>query len=73
MKQIISDRLMQSIMYFLVAMLLLFYFKPGFLFKPNGKPREHGFGMDSQGYKKTLFSLQTIVIGLCFVIFALVK
>ena len=49
--------------------ILLYSYKPHLLFKPNGKIRQYGFGYDSDGYKKTLFNLQFIIIILVLLVF----
>jgi hypothetical protein len=46
----------------ILVIVFLFSLKPVFLFKPNGKPREHGFGLDSEGYKKTIINLHFFII-----------
>lgn len=47
-----------------LALLIVFTFQiqPTFLFKPNEKPREYGFGIDSEGYKKTILNLHFFII-----------
>ena len=40
----------------------LYLLKPSILFKPNGKPRLYGIGYDDEGYKKTLYTFQFIII-----------
>lgn len=47
-----------------LALLIVFVFQiqPSFLFKPNEKPREYGFGIDSEGYKKTILNLHFFII-----------
>jgi hypothetical protein len=52
----------QDILIFVVVLLMFFYLKPSFLFKPNGKPREYGMGVDAEGYRKTVFSMHTVII-----------
>lgn len=66
----ISDKSKNMIPVYLLLIVSLFYFKPAILFKPNGKPREYGFGIDSEGYKKTLFTLHfMIIIIVCIIYF----
>lgn len=47
-----------------LALLIIFVFQiqPAPLFKPNEKPREYGFGLDSEGYKKTILNLHFFII-----------
>lgn len=63
---VISKKLKDAIPLYLLGVLSLFYFKPQLIFKPNGKPREYGRGLDSEGYKKTLFTLHFVILILCF-------
>lgn len=55
---------------YLTLIFFLFALKPGMFFKPNGKPREYGFGRDSEGFRKTLLTLQTAILLACIFIFA---
>lgn len=55
------------------AIVLVTYTKPSIIYKPNGKPREYGFGKDSEGFKKTIFTLQTFIITAVLLTFALTK
>lgn len=52
----------KNLPFLLLLIIVVFQIKPSFLFKPNGKPREHGFGLDSEGYKKTMFNLHFFII-----------
>lgn len=54
--------IIKKLPFLLLLILVIFQTKPAFLFKPNGKPREHGFGLDSEGYKKTMFNLHFFII-----------
>lgn len=56
-------------MYVLLIVLILYVIKPTFIFKPNGKLREFGFGVDSEGYKKTVLNVHIILFGLISVLF----
>jgi hypothetical protein len=40
----------------------LFFLKPTLAFKPDGTPREYGVGYDTQGYHKTFYTLQVLII-----------
>lgn len=47
----------------LIFFIFLYYIlKPTITFKPNGKSRDYGFGTDGEGYKKTLYTMQNIII-----------
>lgn len=50
------------------VIVMLNIWKPSLVYKPTGEPREFGFGIDSQGHKKTLFQLHTIVVVLAVVV-----
>ena len=58
----VSSKAKQLIPYLLGTIIVLYMLKPSFVFKPNGKPRQYGIGHDTEGYKKTLYSLQTVII-----------
>ena len=66
--------LSQSKIFLIIGLILaLFILKPNVIFKPNGKPREHGFGLDSEGYKKTLYTVHLVVIFGAVLIHTVVK
>jgi hypothetical protein len=47
----------------LILIIIVFYIsKPSITFKPNGKSREYGVGFDSDGYKKTFFTAQYLIL-----------
>lgn len=58
----------------LVIFFILFIYtiKPNMLFKPNGKLREFGLFYDNEGYKKTLYNFQFILIIFVILIYYLV-
>jgi hypothetical protein len=54
----------------LVGILISIYIiKPNILFKPNGKVRDYGVGYDYDGYRKSLYSMQTLIIILAVIIY----
>lgn len=65
----LNNKLKDMIPLYLLLVLSLFYFKPNVVFKPNGKPREYGLGNDSEGYKKTLFTLHFVILVIVFIIY----
>ena len=65
--------LQTQIVYVIGTILLLYILKPILLFKPNGKPRLYGLGYDEEGYKKTLYTFQFIIIIIVLVITLLIK
>lgn len=66
---ILSKRVVSFLPIVLLIAALLYFFKPELVFKSNGKMRESGFGTDSEGYKKTLFTFQWILIVSCIIAF----
>jgi hypothetical protein len=59
-----SPDITKRIPYLVGGILLIFLIKPVILFKPNGKPRLYGIGYDDEGYKKTLYTIQFVIIAL---------
>lgn len=58
----ISNKVRQIIPY-LVGIIIVFYImKPSISFKPSGQLREYGFGYDTSGYKKTLYTTYNIIL-----------
>lgn len=48
---------------FIIFSIILYYvLKPSITFKPTHKLREYGFGYDSEGYRKTLFTMYNVII-----------
>jgi hypothetical protein len=63
-----SQVVQHRILYLLGLIAILFVIKPRFFFKPNGKPRLYGLGYDHEGYKKTLYTVQFIVLVLAILL-----
>jgi len=59
---ILSDKVLRQIPYLLGIIIMLYIIKPNILFKPDGKPRLYGIGYDDNGYKKTLYTFQFIIL-----------
>lgn len=59
---LVSATLQRQIIYLISIVVLIFITKPPIIFKPNGKPRLYGFGHDDEGYKKTLYTFQFIIL-----------
>lgn len=57
------------IVYLLIIILLLYITKPTFFFKPNGKLRNYGVGYDDEGYKKSLYTFQHVIIIIILLLF----
>lgn len=52
----------KQLLYLICIIVMLYIIKPNILFKPNGKIREYGFNYSTDGFKRTLFTMHTIVI-----------
>jgi hypothetical protein len=57
-----NSKLLRKLAFLALLIVFVFQIQPAFLFKPNGKPREYGFGMDSEGYKKTVLNLHFFIL-----------
>lgn len=58
----LSERTKKILPYLLGCILIIYMLKPSISFKPNGQLRSYGFGYDSDGYKKTLYTMHNIII-----------
>lgn len=58
----LSDKVKKILPYLLGTILIFYMIKPSISFKPNGQLRNYGFGYDSDGYKKTLYTMHNIII-----------
>lgn len=58
----LSDKVKRILPYLIGTIVILYVIKPSLSFKPNGQLRNYGFGYDSDGYKKTLYTLPMIII-----------
>ena len=67
----LSEKVTRQIPYLLGVIIILYIVKPNILFKPNGKPRIYGIGHDEEGYKKTLYTFQFIILVLTIIIYYL--
>ena len=63
----------QKIFYIILFILALYITKLPIFFKPNGKPREYGIGTDFEGYSKTLYTFQFVIIIFAVFLTALIK
>jgi hypothetical protein len=69
----ISNNVSKIIPY-LVGIIIFFYIiKPSISFKPSGQLREYGFGYDSTGYKKTLYTAHNIILFLTIFLYVYIK
>lgn len=58
----INEKIKFIILTIIIFIISIFTIKPNIFFKPNNKLREYGIGYDHEGYKKTLYNLQFILI-----------
>jgi hypothetical protein len=58
----LSEKVKKILPYLLGTILAFYLIKPSISFKPSGQLRNYGFGYDSDGYKKTLYTMHTIII-----------
>jgi hypothetical protein len=54
--------LKDKIITLIFIIVLIYIIKPSITFLPNGKPREYGVGYDSEGYKKTFYTMQNLIL-----------
>jgi len=54
----------------ILIIIAFFRLKPSVTFKPNGKVREYGVGVDSDGYKKTFYTFSNIILVSSILIYA---
>lgn len=57
-----SEKITEKIIYLIIIICVIYVVKPSVLFKANGKLRNYGVGVDSEGYKKTLYSFHLVII-----------
>jgi hypothetical protein len=58
----LSEKVTNILPILLFAILVVYTIKPNIIFKPNGKIREFGLFYDNEGYKKTLYNFQFLLI-----------
>jgi hypothetical protein len=58
----LSDKVKRILPYLIGTIIVLYIARPSLTFKPSGQLRNYGFGYDSDGYKKTLYTLPMIII-----------
>jgi hypothetical protein len=64
-----SDKVKKILPYLLGIILIFYLVKPSISFKPNGQLRNYGFGYDSDGYKKTLYTMHNLIILLSVILY----
>lgn len=65
----INEKTKNMIPVYILLIVSLFYFKPTMVFRPDGKPREYGFGIDSGNQKRTLFNLHFIILIIAVILY----
>lgn len=58
----LSNKVKKTIPYLIGIITLLYIIKPNICFKQNNQLRNYGFGYDKDNYKKTLFTMQNLII-----------
>lgn len=66
---VISKRVRVIIPYLICIIILFYLIKPSISFKPSGQLRNYGIGVDTDGYKKTLFTMQNTIIFITIIIY----
>lgn len=64
-----DKNILKYIPYLIFGILLYYFLKPSITFKLNGVQREYGIGYDSNGYKKTLITMNNVIILMVVLIF----
>lgn len=65
----LSDKVKRLLPYLIGSIIILYIVRPSISFKPSGQLRNYGFGYDSDGYKKTLYTLPILIIFLTVVLY----
>jgi hypothetical protein len=69
----LSKKIQTILPYFLFTILLFYLIKPSISFKPNGQLRNYGLGYDSDGYKRTLYTMHNIIIAIAVIFYIIFK
>jgi hypothetical protein len=64
------EALKTRMIYLIFLIIGLYFLKPDFIFKPDGTPREYGVGYDSEGYHKTFYTFQVVIVIMTAIIYA---
>lgn len=65
----LSSNIKRQMPFLVVGILIIYITKPSLFFKLNGKPRLYGFGYDDEGYKKTLYTFQFVILIMALIIY----
>ena len=66
-----NPKIQNTLPIILFFILFVYTVKPNIMFKPNGKLREFGLFYDNEGYKKTLYNFQFILLIFIIIIYYL--
>lgn len=66
---IINEKIKFILLTIIIFIISIYSIKPNIFFKPNKKLREYGLGYDNEGYKKTLYNLQFMLVVLIIVLY----
>lgn len=66
---LLNEKVKFIILTVVIFIIGVYTIKPNIFFKPNRKLREYGIGYDNEGYKKTLYNLQFILILLIIILY----
>ena len=69
---ILSKDIQNKILYITGIIILLYIIKPSLVFKPNGEHREYGLGYDKDGYKKSIYTMQLLIIIVVVIVYMLI-
>jgi len=69
----LSNKIYNIIPYLFSIIILVYLVKPNIAFKQDGQLREFGFGIDKDNYKKTLFTMQNIIIFLTVILYVYIN
>ena len=69
----LSQKIKKIFIYLIGIIIILYIVKPNIIFKSNKHLRQYGFGIDNQGYKKTLFTMQNIIIFSTLILYIITK
>jgi hypothetical protein len=62
----------QNKMFYVAGIIILIYImKPSLIFKPNGEHREYGLGYDKDGYKKSIYTMQLMIVLIVVMVYML--
>ena len=69
----LSIKVKKIIPYLMTVIFIFYIMKPSISFKPSGQLRNYGFGYDSDGYKKTLYTMQNMIIFITILLYLYIE